>query len=140
MGTFISFLATFHSKEVGILYFLIGIFLYSWFFGIFEEGLMNWMRKRIWLLVLFFSLLFLVYWHYSEIKGRIIATNLSQMGRYFLIQNKVFFYYLRLMFFPYFGLNVDHHILPPKHLFDFSTIISLVLNILLVYFCFHLKK
>lgn len=140
LGTILSFFATLHSKEVGIPYFISGIFLYFWFFGISEEKFLEWIKKKIWLLVSFFLLFFLVCWYATPIKKRIVTTGLAEIGRYFLIENKIFFYYMRLMLFPYFGLNVDHHILWPESLISLSTILFLVLNIFFLYFSFYLKR
>jgi len=128
LGSVLSFLAAGYSKEIGFYYALAMIFVYVAIF----TNLLGKIRKKG-LLFLIILLAGMSLFYFAGGFQRLETGELS-FGRYFLTENKVFLSYLRLMIFPLYGLNVDHHHLWAKNLFEFSTLLTVIFNL----FCLSL--
>lgn len=131
----LSFLLAGYSKEIGFVYVPTTIVLYVYFFQPFH--LEQKLKKKILTAGVYF-LVVILFAYFSGLTGRLRIAG-RYLNRYFLTQNKIFFDYLRLMFFPV-GLNADHHHLWAKKLFEFPTLIFVFLNASFLFLSFFLKK
>jgi len=141
-GTFFSFFFAGYSKEIGFYYSLVMVFLYYWIFYLSNESPTK--KKKVYLVFVLLLLLFGFFaLRYTVVSGRLTFYGLGKTWEYFLVENKVFFDYLRLLIFPFIGLNVDHHQPMTKGIFDFSLLPYLFVNLLLlgvIYFLFKRNR